>query len=49
MQHFIQVLEQYTLIEVIQASWTVFKQNLAHQTIYEDLIKLHNDFLDSVK
>ena len=49
MQHFISVLEQYTQIEVIQASWTVFKQNLAHQTVFEDLIKLHNEYLDTIK
>lgn len=49
MQHFISVLEQYTQIEVIQTSWTIFKQNLAHQTIFEDLIKLHNEFLDTIK
>jgi len=30
MQHFVSVLEQYTQIEVIQTSWTIFKQNLAH-------------------
>jgi hypothetical protein len=49
MQHFVSVLEQYTLIEVIQAAWVVFKQNLAHQTVFEDLIKLHNEYLDSIK
>ena len=49
MQHFIAVLEQYTLIEVIQTTWVIFKQNLAHQTIFEDLIKLDNDYLDAIK
>ena len=49
MQHFVSVLEQYTLIEVIQAAWVIFKQNLVHQTVFEDLIKLHNEYLDSIK
>jgi hypothetical protein len=49
MQHFVSVLEQYTLIEVIQPAWVIFKQNLAHQTVFEDLIKLHNEYLDSIK
>ena len=49
MQHFVSVLEQYTLIEVIQAAWVFFKQNLANQTVFEDLIKLHNEYLDSIK
>ena len=49
MQHFVSVLEQYTMIEVIQAAWVIFKQNLAHQTVFEDLIKLHNEYLDSIK
>lgn len=37
------------MIEVIQTQWVLFKGNLAHQTVFEDLIKLHNEFLDSVK
>lgn len=49
MQHFVSVLEQYTLIEVIQSSWSVFKQSMGQQHAFEDLIKLHNDFLDAVK
>jgi hypothetical protein len=49
MQHFVSVLEQYSLIEVIQSQWTIFKANLSHQTVFEDLIKLHNDFLDAIK
>lgn len=49
MEHFVKVLDQYTQLEVIQAAWTIFKQNLTHQTVFEDLIKLHNEFLDSIK
>lgn len=49
MSHFVTALEQYTLIEVIQSQWVVFKSSLGQQTVFEDLIKLHNEFLDSIK
>lgn len=46
MQHFVTMLEQYAMTEVIESLWTTFRESLAHITVFEDLIKLHNDFLD---
>lgn len=49
MQHWVTALEQYSLNEVIQGSWAKFKQSLSRQSVFEDLVTLHNDFLDAVK
>ena len=48
MQHFTQMLEQYALTEVVEGSWQIFKNNLPHQVYFEDLIRLHNEFLDNI-
>ncbi|CDW78602.1 lissencephaly type-1-like motif-containing protein [Stylonychia lemnae] len=48
MHHFTSTLEQYALTEVIHSSWQTFKNNLPHQYMFEDLIRLHNDFLDQI-
>lgn len=48
MQHFISMMEQYALTEVIEASWKNFKDSLTRIQDFEDLIKLHNDFLDQI-
>mmetsp|Transcript_42979 Transcript_42979/g.31384 ORF Transcript_42979/g.31384 Transcript_42979/m.31384 type:complete len:114 (+) Transcript_42979:44-385(+) len=48
MQHFISMMEQFVLTEVIEALWTKFKESLTNISVFEDLIRLHNDFLDKV-
>lgn len=46
MQHFVSMLEEYVLMEVISAKWKTFKDALTKIQIFEDIIKLHNEFLD---
>lgn len=36
------------LTEVISAKWRIFKDALTKIQVFEDIIKLHNEFLDQI-
>ena len=48
MHYFINTMEEYVMIAVIQAQWTTLKSKLAQINYFEELIALHNQYLDRI-
>ena len=48
MHHFVRVLDEYAMVEVIQTSWEQLKRKLAQLQTFEQLIQLHSDYLDRI-
>lgn len=48
MQHFIDTLSQYSLTVIIETNWTKLREKIKDVIIYEDVMRLHNDFLNRV-
>jgi len=48
MHHFVQMIEQYCQTEVIEAAWSRFRKGMAQIQLFEDLVRIHNEFLDHV-
>eukprot|EP01116_Phalansterium_solitarium_P012776 TRINITY_DN2935_c0_g1_i1.p1 TRINITY_DN2935_c0_g1~~TRINITY_DN2935_c0_g1_i1.p1 ORF type:complete len:812 (-),score=349.12 TRINITY_DN2935_c0_g1_i1:98-2533(-) len=47
MVHFLQNLDYYMTFEVLEPNWHLLEQNLAKATTIDEVIKFHNDFLDT--
>ena len=48
MQYFVTLIEEYVMYEVIQNQWTQFKQQLVKIQLFEELVDLHNNYLNAV-
>lgn len=48
MQHFLQVLDEYAMIEVIQAAWENLRSKLPTLNSFDQLVQLHQDYLDEI-
>ena len=48
MHYFINRIEEYVQIDVIQSQWTVFKSKLSQLNYFEELVNLHNQYLDRI-
>ena len=48
MHYFVSLIEEYVLYEVIHSQWLHFKKGLASLTLFEELVDLHNSYLDTV-
>ena len=48
MQYFVRMLEEYVMMEVIEAEFSKLKKELAKVNLFEELVALHNQFLDNI-
>jgi intracellular septation protein A len=48
MHYFVSLIEEYVLYEVIHNQWLQFKKGLTSLTLFEELVDLHNTYLDTV-
>ena len=48
MHYFVSSMEEYVMVEVIESSWAMMKQKLAQINLFEELVALHNDYLDVI-
>lgn len=48
MQYFVTLIEEYILNEVIQSQWLAFKTALEKIDLFEELVELHNNYLNTV-
>ena len=48
MQYFLKTIDEYVMVAVIQSQWKIFKKQLAQINYFEDLISLHNAYLDTI-
>ena len=42
MHHFVRMLEEYIMTEVIEAEWTGLRKRIDSVNLFEDLVVLHN-------
>ena len=47
MLHFLQNIEHYMMLEVLEPNWHVFRLKLQTASKVDELVSLHNEFLDS--
>ena len=48
MHTFMSTFEHYVMIDIIDSNWSEFIKKLSKIQVFEDLIQLHNSFLDKV-
>ena len=48
MHYFATLIEEYVLVEVIQTQWVYFKNSLENIMLFEELVDLHNNYLDTI-
>lgn len=48
MQYFLRTIDEYVMVAVVQSQWSILKRQLAHVDYFEELIALHNAYLDTV-
>lgn len=48
MHSFVSTFEQYTMIDAIDAGWQAFNKKLRTIQVFEDLISIHNEYLDKI-
>ena len=46
MHNFMQTLQEYIMIDAIEAGWQIVKNRMSEIQVFEDLILMHNEFLD---
>lgn len=48
MQYFVTLIEEYVMYEVIQNQWIQFKAQLVRIQLFEELVDLHNNYLNTI-
>jgi len=48
MHYFASLLEEYVMFEVIQSEWLHFKKALTSISLFEELVDLHNNYLNAI-
>ena len=48
MHNFMSTFEEYLMTDGIEAGWESLKAQMANIQIFEDLIKIHNEYLDKI-
>jgi hypothetical protein len=48
MHYFASLLEEYVMFEVIQSEWLNFKKALTSISLFEELVDLHNNYLNAI-
>lgn len=48
MHNFMSTFEEYLMIDGIESGWLSLKSQMSSIQIFEDLIKIHNEFLDKI-
>jgi len=42
------MFEEYVMTEVIETEWTSFRKTLTQATLFEEIVTLHNRYLDTI-
>ena len=48
MNYFVRMFEEYVMTEVIEAEWTNFRKALGKASLFEEIVGLHNRYLDTI-
>jgi hypothetical protein len=48
MNYFVRMFEEYVMTEVIEVEWTNFRKTLGKANLFEDIVTLHNRYLDTI-
>ena len=48
MHYFVTSMEEYIMVEVIELSWSILRKKLQTINMFEELVALHNDYLDVI-
>jgi hypothetical protein len=48
MNYFVRMLEENIMTEVIEVEWTAFRKSLSKASLFEEIVTLHNRYLDTI-
>ena len=48
MHYFLRTIDEYVMVAVIQSQWKILKEQLGQINYFEELISLHNSYLDTI-
>jgi len=48
MHNFMSTFEEYLMIDAIEAGWEALKKKMASIQVFEELISIHNEYLDKI-
>lgn len=48
MHNFMSTFEEYIMIDAIEAGWEALKKKMANIQVFEELISMHNEYLDKI-
>ena len=48
MHNFVSTFEEYLMVDAVDSRWEHLKKKLSSVQVFEDLVQLHNDYLDQI-